>query len=114
MWAGQRYEHDWQRIAPLLGLRPDRALARTISVRPERVQRMRRRLGIEPWYPLKGLEHLLGKQTDVEIARRAGLTADTISKHRRARGIPRASMKKVKADRLLTGYLDALDKFFNS
>lgn len=74
---------------------------------------MRHRLGIPPYDKLRGLEHLLGKETDYAIARRAGVHSETVRKRRTKLGIARASMKKVNADRLLSSYLDELERFFN-
>lgn len=108
------FQHDWPRIAPFLGLRPDARLARLISVDPRKVRAMRRRLGIERWHPMKGLDHLLGLQPDNEIARRAGVHPETVRKRRTKLGIARCSMRRVRADRILSGYIDELDKFFNS
>lgn len=79
----------------ILGTLPDRVIAEQYGVRVGTVQRLRRQLGKpgvkpgtrQPPSRAAAYDHLLGKQSDAEIGRRAGCAASVIRKRRLDRGI---------------------------
>lgn len=86
-WGGRWRRHDWGRIAHRLGREPDSSLAAEVGCDPTLVRRMRVRLGIPRWDPLGAMRPLLGKLPDREVARRLGLSRETVSARRRKLGI---------------------------
>lgn len=80
----------------MLGKRPDSEIAQAIGAHPQAVKRKRVALGVsayvsiakKPKKPrLHDYQHLLGKHTDVEIAKQFHLTTQTIGNARRKLGI---------------------------
>ena len=77
-------------MIPRLGSCPDAELAAEISCDVSLLSKLRRKLHIARYDRMKGVTHLLGTMSDVELARRmAGkVTRQTVRLHRLRHGIP--------------------------
>ncbi len=85
--------YEWSRDEDaVLGTMPDAAVSRLLGLSEAMVRIRRKALGISPSTapldPTPVLPHL-GREPDIKLAERFGLSQATIMKWRRARGIPR-------------------------
>jgi len=113
-WGGWTWGFDYGRIAFLLGKRPDEELARAISSPRRNVTELRRRLKIPPHRVLLGFEHLLGKLSDVALAKRAGCSKATTKRARKKAGISPMRRGQMHAEHTLQAYLDDLEREFGA
>lgn len=80
---------DWDSVIPLLGTMSDNDLARKLGYSHTVISRMRGKLKIPPHGLTPALLEDLGKDTDMEIARRHGVHRAFVGRLRRERDIPK-------------------------
>lgn len=109
-FAGHLQRYNYAGIIGRVGKVPDSTLAAEIGCPRQRIQELRKRLAI-PAHAVSrrsALDRVLGRYTDVDIARAFRMTPQAIGVRRRAKGIARASVRASNDRHRLQAYLDQL------